>query len=239
MIEKSTPNMKYHHQAKVSVVIAVHNEENTIADVVTKVRKALGNETQIVVVDDGSTDKTAHNARRTGADVVQLNKNMGKGVALKRGFALATGDFILTIDGDGQDNPDDLVPVLEAAKQGADLVIGSRFIGELHHGAITPLDLLGNRFFTAVINLLFQPQRPVTDSQAGVRCFSKTLLDKIDVEAKEYEVETEMLIKALKQGAKVVEVPVHRYPRGGGKSGFRRIRHGLRIAKTILKLKTR
>ncbi len=218
---------------EVSVVIPAYNEGHAIGGLVEAIRGIAGQQAEIIVVDDGSTDATADQAAAAGAVIVRLGSNQGKGAALRRGFEESAGTWVVTIDADGQDDPDDLPALLEAARNGADLVIGSRFVGTLHDGAISPLNALATRAFNTLINVLFGAS--ITDSQAGFRCFSSELLAKLGSVATEYEIETEMLLLSLRAGATVVEVPVNRYPRSGGDTSFSRIRHGFRILGTIVR----
>lgn len=183
------------------------------------------------MVDDGSTDGTAAEARAAGAFVVSLEPNQGKGRALLRGLLEVQGDWALFIDADGQDDPADIPTLVEAARRGADFVSGSRWMGELQPGSISLPNRLGNRVMTGLLNLRHGAR--ITDSQAGFRLIRRDLLD-ADFRSQEYEVETEMLLHALRRGAWVVEVPVTRYPRTGGATDFRRVRNGLRILATIL-----
>lgn len=215
-----------------TVLVPVYNEAATIANVLDSVRQALGQEVDILVVDDGSGDDSAARAEACGARVIRLPVNQGKGAALRAGFLAARGELVVTIDADGQDDPGELPRLVDAARNGGDLVIGSRFIGNIHQGAISSINALATRFFNQLINSLYNAE--ITDSQAGVRCFRRTLLQQISPRATEYEIETEMLVLALLHGANVVEVPVSRYPRHSGSTSFSRIRHGLRILSTVL-----
>ena len=125
--------------------------------------------------------------------------------------------------------------LLKAIAQGNDFVSGSRFLGTLRPGAITGINYLGNKLISKLIQLLYNTD--ITDSQAGFRAFRREALKVMEIDTKEYEVETEMLLKALKSGLRIKEVPVIREPRFAGKTGFKRIRNGLRILHTILRFK--
>jgi glycosyltransferase involved in cell wall biosynthesis len=218
----------------VSVIIPCHDEERGIGPVVERCRQMLANRTfEVIVVDDGSTDGTAEAARSAGARVVSLDGNQGKGRALEAGVREARFPMIVFLDGDGQDDPFDLPGLLEAFQPDVDLVIGSRFLGTLHAGSIHPLNRLANRAFSAAISVLFR--RWITDSQAGFRVLRREAFIGLGIRAREYDVETDMLLKAVKAGWRVVEVPVNRHPRVGSTTGFRRIRHGLMILGTILR----
>jgi glycosyltransferase involved in cell wall biosynthesis len=220
---------------KVCVVIAAYNEGPNLAAVIRGIRPFIGEDDEILVVDDGSTDDTSEVARQAGARVVRLEPNQGKGMAIRRGLQEATGDAVLFIDGDGQDPPDDIPALLAEMEKGADLVNGSKFIGTLKDGAISKPNYFGNLFMSGFISLLFGVK--ITDSQSGFRCFRGEKLQGIRLDAREYEIETEMLIKAIRRGFHIVEVPVTRDRRAAGATNFKRIRNGLRILGTILKLR--
>jgi glycosyltransferase involved in cell wall biosynthesis len=220
---------------RVCVVIAAYNEGPVIGDVVRRVRAQLKPGDDILVVDDGSRDNTSEAARQAGARVVRQEPNQGKGRAIKRGLEEAVGDIVLFIDGDGQDDPAEIPLLLNEMEKGADLVNGSKFIGTLREGAISTPNYFGNKFMSGLINLLFGVK--ITDSQAGYRCFRLDKIRGIRLTAKEYEIETEMLIKSIKRGFKIVEVPVTRDRRAAGRTNFKRIRNGLIILGTILRLR--
>jgi glycosyltransferase involved in cell wall biosynthesis len=220
---------------KVCVVIAAYNEGQVIGGVIAEIRRFIKPGDEILVVDDGSADNTSEEARKAGARVVRQEPNQGKGKAIRRGLQEATGDALLFIDGDGQDPPSDIPLLLAPMEEGADLVNGSKFIGTLKDGAISTPNYFGNKFMSGLINLLFGVK--ITDSQSGFRCFRRSKLADIRLDASEYEIETEMLIKAIRHGFKIVEVGVTRDRRAAGATNFKRVRNGLRILGTILKLR--
>jgi glycosyltransferase involved in cell wall biosynthesis len=220
---------------KVCVLIAAYNEGPNIGAVIKRVRAVLKPGDDILIVDDGSVDNTSEAARAAGARVVRQEPNQGKGRAIIRGLAEAAGDLVLFIDGDGQDYPEEIPLLLAEMEKGADLVNGSKFIGSMKEGAISTPNYFGNRFMSGLINVLFGVH--ITDSQAGFRCFRLDKLRGITLDAKEYEIETEMLIKSIKRGFRIVEVPVTRDRRAAGRTNFKRIRNGFMILGMILKLR--
>jgi glycosyltransferase involved in cell wall biosynthesis len=220
---------------KVCVVIAAYNEGPNIGPVVRGVRAVLGPGDEVLVVDDGSVDDTSANAAAAGARVVRQEPNAGKGRAIIRGIQEATSDVVVFIDGDGQDLPEEIPLLLGPIAQGADMVNGSKFIGRLKEGAISRPNYYGNLFMSAFINLLFGVK--ITDSQSGFRAWRLDKLREMKIDAKEYEIETEMLIKAVKAGFTVVEAPVTRDKRAFGSTSFKRVRNGTRILFTILRLR--
>lgn len=221
----------------VSVVIAAHDEAQAIARVVAACRQALGPDAQILVVDDGSTDGTTTRALEAGAEVLRLKPNRGKGVAVRLGLQRTRGDVVVLIDGDGQDDPAEIPQLVQALRPGVAMVVGSRFLGRLEKGAISPVNLVGNLALTGLFDLLFGTL--VTDTQAGFRALDGRLARELALASREYEIETEMLAAVLRQGGKVIEVPVTRKPRQGGRTDFRRVHNGLRILGTILRERVR
>ncbi len=218
---------------RLSLVVAAHNEAATIADVLRRAVAAMGEPCEVIVVDDGSSDDTGKRATDAGARVIRLSPNRGKGVALRTGIDASTGRWLIFIDADGQDDPDEIPKLLAEAKEGVVLVNGSRFLGSLREGAISGPNLVGNLVMTGLLDLLFLAR--ITDSQAGFRLVHGPTVRAFDLRAVEYEIETEMLIAALRSGMRVVEVPVNRYRRAAGVTDFRRIRNGLRILKMIVR----
>lgn len=216
----------------IAVVILAYNEASHIGEIIIKCLKYTPS---VVVVDDGSTDTTAILARSNGAEVYCHPKNMGVGAALRTGFAVTKNfDTVITIDGDGQHNADDIPKLIQASKY-ADVVIGSRFI----NGIKIPMY---RRFGIWMITLAYNlGHKPITDSQSGLRAYSRKLFDNILVgeygliEENGFGFLTEILVKARKQGFKITEVPVScLYRNLGQDSSMNPIRHGvIALLKTL------
>jgi glycosyltransferase involved in cell wall biosynthesis len=189
---------------KIGVIIPAHNESQAIASVVSGV-KARGLEP--IVIDDGSQDNTGAIARDNGAVVLVNNPKQGKGMSLQRGFAFALEhgfDGVVTMDGDGQHSPDDLDKFLTAIKEHPqDVITGTR----MHNAQGMPLiRLLTNRFMSAIISGICRQGIP--DTQCGYRYISWAVLKDIRLTSRDFEIETEVLIKAGKRGYKIFSVPV-------------------------------
>jgi dolichol-phosphate mannosyltransferase len=215
----------------VSVLVAAYNEAPVIGSVVREALRAVpGGE--VLVVDDGSTDGTDRVAADAGAQVLRLSSNGGKGAAVRHGLSHARGDVIVLIDGDGQDDPAEIPHLLDALQADVDLVVGSRFIGHFEPGAITPVNHWGNRFLTAVINLLFSTA--LTDTQAGFKAVRAETLRRLNLRAKRFDIEVDLLLGVLRAGGRVVEVPVRRGPRPHGESRLNSLRDGTRILRRIV-----
>ncbi len=215
----------------IAVLIPARNEAESIASVVTSVMGHLP-DVDVIVVDDGSVDDTSGTASEAGAQVIRHEMSKGKGAALRTGFDATDASLVITIDGDGQDDAADLPALLDAAQEHVDLVIGSRFLGQFEPGSISRPNYLATRAFNLLIFLRHGCR--VTDSQAGVRCYRKSALEKLDWSSTEYEVETELLLGILQAGGTITEIPVRRRARRGGATSFQRLRHGVRILRTIL-----
>lgn len=219
----------------VEVLMAAHNEEGAVGAVVRRCRETLGEDVDIVVVDDGSADGTALEAESAGARVIRLPRNGGKGAAMRRGIAETRADWLVFIDADGQDDPTEIPLLLAECSEEVALVNGSRFLGELREGSIHPANRVGNRVLTRLFASLFG--QPVTDSQAGFRVVRGEVARSLQLRGSEYEFETEVMGRLLRDGCRIVEVPVTRSRRAAGRTDFRRVRNGLRILGTMVALR--
>jgi glycosyltransferase involved in cell wall biosynthesis len=220
----------------VSVVIPAHNEEPTIAEVTRACAANTPGLLEVIVVDDGSTDRTAEVAAAAGADVVRLERNQGKGVALQRGINHARGEILLFIDADGQDDPAEIPGLLAAFAPGIDLVLASRFMGNFRPGAITRLNYYGTRFIiNTVINAMYRTR--VTDPLAGFRAVRARVFETVTIEARGYDIEVDLLLKVVRDGGGVAEVPAQRSARPYGASGLSSIKDGTLIVYRALAIR--
>jgi len=211
----------------VSIVIPAHNERPTIERVVQSCAAAIPG-VEVIVVDDGSSDDTYEAAAGAGARVIRLDPNQGKGAALRRGIQAATSEILVFIDGDGQDTPAEIPLLVGAFERDVDLVLGSRFLGNFRPGAITRMNLAGTRFITFLVNRMFGCR--VTDPLAGFRAVRRSSLERIELKAQGYDIEVDLLLRVLRAGRRVVEVPASRSPRPFGASDLSSFRDGMRIA---------
>ena len=188
----------------VVAIIPAYNEEKALADVIGK---TLEHVDEVIVVDDGSSDKTSEVAIEAGARVIKHSVNLGKGEALKSGFkAIGDDSIIITIDGDGQHNPSeipDLVrPIIE---DGADLVNGSRYMNGPEEN--TPAyRRVGQKVLDIATNI--SAGTKVTDSQSGFRAFSPKSKNVFRFKDTGFGIESEMLVDAAESGLKIVEIPI-------------------------------
>ncbi len=211
-VEKMTNNMDNNIT---TIVIPVYNESENIKYVLDNIKSKCKFPYEILIIDDGSTDGTYEIAKSNGSNVIRFDENKGKGAALIEGIRQANGDSIVFIDGDGQDDPEDIIKLLKPIYyDNADFVNGSRFLGIFEKGSITKR----NYYLTVLVNKLVSSMfgHNITDIFAGFRAFKKSSIKNIKFESKEYDVEAEMLIKSIIIGLNIVEVPVTRSKRQTG-----------------------
>ena len=214
------------------IVIPAYNEELTVGSVVALAKK-FGD---VLVVDDGSMDRTSEIAREAGAIVIRHERNMGKGYALRTGFeyALSRGyDVIVTLDADGQHNPDEISLLMEPIIKGkADLVIGSRYL----NGSKRKIPIY-RRFGLWVLNKSTRVVADVdVDSQSGFRAMNKEALEKLDLNSTDYSVETNMIVKANEEGLRIMEIPISVRYDVPNKHKKNPLSHGLGVLASIVSL---
>jgi glycosyltransferase involved in cell wall biosynthesis len=218
-----------------SVIIPVFNEELTTVKIINRLKAALqkiGMRNEIIVIDDCSTDKSAEISKSPQVKVYSLKKHMGKGFALRTGFAKAKGEIIATIDSDGAHRPEELRQLLTPILQDqADLVIGSRFLSETALPG-KKFNVAGVRLFNFLIKTLTKAS--VSDSQSGYRVMKSVVLANLNLKSGEYEIESEMLVKIVHKGFRVKEVPITFEQRTYGKSRLDPIVDGFKILLSIL-----
>lgn len=195
---------------RVAFVIPAYNEATALGAVIESLQNALKKksyEFKIIVVDDGSKDETATIASREGAYVIRHILNTGSGGATATGLSYAQQnnfDLAVTLDADGQHDPVDVVRgVDESMKRGVDLLIGSRLIDPV---GMSKVKILGNKGLGFFTFLLFGVN--VTDSQSGLRVFSKNALDRLRWKTSGYEFCSEMLWRAKQLNMKISEYPI-------------------------------
>ena len=197
---------------RVCVVIPAYNEATVIGEVVKSAREVFlkskkAYDIDIVVVNDGSKDETANEAKKGGAIVINHILNSGAGSATLTGLAYARQhnyDIAATMDADGQHAPDDVLEGIKSIDQGnADLLIGSRLIDSR---GMSKIKVLGNKGLSLFTYLLFGIN--VTDSQSGLRIFSKRAVDRLRWKSTGYEFCSEMIWRAKQARMSVSEYPI-------------------------------
>jgi glycosyltransferase involved in cell wall biosynthesis len=187
-----------------AAVIPAYNEAKHLADVVRRTRQELGH---VLVVDDGSTDDTAAQARTAGAEVLVHSENRGKGESIKAGlrYWLERGfSWVVILDADGQHLPEEIERMLdEAGTDGADLLIGNRMNDV---GSMPLVRRVVNRYMSNKISRVCGQQIP--DTQCGFRMLHRDLIPSVLVGTNRFDYETEMLILASRKGFRIASVPI-------------------------------
>jgi glycosyltransferase involved in cell wall biosynthesis len=220
----------------ISVVIPVFNEELTIGDVLQRlvaVMKKTGFDYEIIVVDDCSTDRSLEFSKIPRVKVFSLKMHMGKGYALRAGFAKTKGEIITTIDSDGSHRPEELPLLLTPILQNkSDLVIGSRYLNQTPVAA-KKLNIAGVRLFNSLVKIL--TGTAVSDSQSGYRIMKSAVIRNMRLRSGGYEIESEMLVKISKRGFRVMEVPISFEQRTYGTSSLDPMVDGFKILLSIMR----
>jgi len=196
---------------KVSVVIPCFNEQRTIEQIVRTVRAAPVDNIEIIVVDDGSTDGTSallkEKVSSIADGIIYQSRNLGKGAALRAGFAAATGDIILVQDADLEYSPGDYPVLLEPILTGkADVVFGSRFMGGHPHRVLYFWHMVGNRFLTLLSNMFTNLN--LTDLETCYKAFRAPVVKSLNLRENRFGFEPEVTAKLAKAKCRIYEVGI-------------------------------
>jgi len=192
-----------------AIVIPVFNEEEVVKKVIDSLPKKIKgiDKITILAVNDGSTDNSASEIKKTRAVLISLPLNLGYGGANITGIEatkILHADIVVTFDGDGQHNPKEIEKIIQPILSGAaDFVIGVRSINNNKMPKIKKIGNWGMSFITSILSKSW-----VTDSQSGFKAFSRFAIDKMKIDALGYEFCSELVIEAKRQNIKIKEIPI-------------------------------
>lgn len=217
----------------IAILIPCFNEELTIAYVINRFRTELP-DARIYVFDNNSTDRTVERARENGA-IILHERRQGKGFVVQRMFREISADIYVMVDGDGTYPAASVHALLEPVMiYDADMVIGSR-LDPVSQSQFGLMNRLGNYFFLFLTRVLFDTR--IKDMLSGYRVFNRNIVKQLPLLSSGFEIETELTIKALERGYRVIEFPVHLSNRPQGSySKIRHVQDGLLILRTIFSL---
>jgi glycosyltransferase involved in cell wall biosynthesis len=213
---------------KVLAGIAAYNEARYVGSIVLQTRQYVD---EVIVVDDGSTDNTAHVAELAGAAVIRHPQNRGKGAAIQTILAEArkrNPDVLVLLDADAQHDPNEIPSVVKPILEGFDLVIGSR---EAQEDKTPRYRRIGKKFIFRTSR--FASGTNVYDSESGFRALSPQAIDKLHLEERGFAIESEMITRAAEKNLKITEVPISNiYTKDG--STLSPVRHGTEVLTRII-----
>lgn len=195
---------------KLSVVIPVYNEKNTVEEIVRRVKAVDGIDKEIILVNDASKDGSEDILKRMGTKqpdlkIIFKHINEGKGAALRDGFKETTGDYVIVQDADLEYDPQDYKKLLRALnEQSAKVVYGSRFSG--NYEKMSTLHYVGNKMLTLITNILFGVL--LTDMETCYKLIPGDFARNINIKSNRFNFEPEITAKILKSKMKIVEVPI-------------------------------
>jgi dolichol-phosphate mannosyltransferase len=197
----------------ISILLAALDEEETIGGVIeslpTEIFKKMGYDTEILVVDGHSKDKTCDIAREKGAKIL-MQPGRGKGDALKYAFNHFSGDYLFMLDADETYPAEHLLAMLHALESDyCDVIMGSRMLGDIERWAMTKVNWVGNKVLSYTANKFFPNGHNVTDVCTGMWGFKAHVPRELNLTADGFDIEAEMFAKAVKYGYKVREIPIN------------------------------
>ena len=222
---------------RLSIIIPVYNEEKTVGVIINKVKNLeLPIEKEIIVVDDGSKDKSYEIAKKIkGIRLLRHEKNKGKGAAVKTGLKNARGDIVIIQDADLELDPEQIPKIIQPIiEKKADVVYGSREL-EGDGKKRSPLFYFGGKFVTFLTNLLYKTR--LTDEPCGYKAFRTEILKSIKIDSDRFEWEPEVTAKIAKRKIMIYEVPVSSTSRSTEEGKKLKRRDGLKAVLTLLKYK--
>jgi len=216
------------HKIGVLAGIAAYNEARYVGSIVLQARQYVE---EVIVVDDGSTDNTARVAELAGATVIRHDENRGKGAAIQSILAEAkkrNPDVLVLLDADSQHNPNEIPALIKPVSEGFDLVIGSR---EAQKDKTPRYRRIGQKVISRSSRLASKAN--ISDSESGFRALSPKAINDLELKAKGFAIESEMITRAADKNLKITEVPISNiYTKDG--STLNPIRHGIDVLSQII-----
>ncbi len=220
---------------KLSIIIPVYNEENTLLKILEKVEKAnIGNiEKEIIIVDDFSKDGSRKIlGKLKNYKIIFQDKNYGKGFAIRTGIKNSSGDFILIQDSDLEYDPNDYIKLLKPIIVGkADVVYGSRFLKSNKRGILR--FFLANKILSLITSIIYF--RKITDMETCYKLFRSDVIKKIPLNSLRFEFEPEITAKLLKRSVNIFEVPISYSPRDKIDGKKIKFKDGIHAIMTLIK----
>ena len=216
---------------RVSVVIPAKNEERNLGWVMRRMPTGVD---EVILVDGNSSDRTIEVVLAIRTDTIVVNdREPGKGAALRAGFAAATGDYVVMLDADGSMDPVEIDRFVAALDAGHDLAKGSRFLPGGGTADISPLRQVGHVALLTFTNVLFGTRQ--TDLCYGYAAFRREAITPLSLDARGFEIESQLFLRAISSGLSVTEVPSFEAPRRFGTSNLRTFRDGWRVLRSIIR----
>lgn len=218
------------------IIIPCYNEESNIKECIEHIPKMRWC-TEILVVDDGSKDRTAEVVReimknRNDVRLISYKKNCGKGYAFRQGLKESSADVVIILDADMTSPPKSIPEIVTPLFEGkADFVNGSRLVYPMEKGSMKLLHIPGNKIFALLVSLIIKQR--LTDSLCGFKAFKRELL--LGKLKENSWPDFELLIKAKKNGLKIIEVPINYKCRKAGVSKMKTFKHGYQMFKMLWK----
>lgn len=224
---------------EVCIVLPALNEEEAIGRVIDEIPKGeierRGYQARVIVVDNGSKDRTGEIARAKGAEVI-VEPIKGKGMAIRTAFKSLSGEFVFILDADYTYPATHILEMLEKLEGGYDVVIGSRLKGRMRRGAMSRLNLVGNRLLALMVNVLYGTR--ISDPCTGYWGMRQEIIRGLRLDAMGFEIEANMLTEIAKDGCRITEIPIQ-YRRRSTPPKLSSLRDGFKIGKILLRKRFR